>query len=126
MARQQSSLIITPEVESKMAAWSDAAAAPGPKDSAFMSFNVVCSSQNIVDLPPIHKEFSPEHIYDRQSLLDIGNAYKHQLSPEAAEKLVKPNLLLLLKPNLETAASPTDAHPHKAASQAVWERTETR
>ncbi len=72
-----------------------------------MSFNVVCSSQNIVDLPPIHKEFFPEHIYDRQSLLDIGNAYKHQLSPEAAEKLQ--GLCLLRKPNLETAASPTDA-----------------
>ncbi len=47
---------------------------------AFMSFNVVCSSQNIVDLPAIHKEFSPKHIYDRQSLLDIGNAYKYELS----------------------------------------------
>ncbi len=90
-----------------MAARSDAAAAPGPKDGAFMSFNVIFSSQNIVDLPPIHKEFSPEHIYDRQSLLDIGNAYIHQLSPEAAEKLQ--GLCLLLKPNLETAASPTDA-----------------
>ncbi len=62
---------------------------------------------NIVDLPPIHKEFSPEHIYDRQSLLDIGNAYKHELSPVAAEKLQ--GLCLLLKPDLETAASPTDA-----------------
>ncbi len=90
-----------------MAARSDAAAAPGPKDGAFMSFNVVCSSQNIVNLPPIHKEFSPEHIYDCQSLLDIGNAYKHQLSPEAAEKLQ--GLCLLRNPNLETAASPTDA-----------------
>ncbi len=49
-----------------MAARSDAAAAPGPKDGAFMSFNVFCSSPNIVDLPPIHKECSPEHIYDRQ------------------------------------------------------------
>ncbi len=84
-----------------MAAWSNAAAAPGPKDGAFMSFNVVCSSQNIVDLSQIHKQFSPEHIYDRQSLLDIGNAYKHQLSPEAAEKLQ--GLCLLRKPNLETA-----------------------
>ncbi len=71
----------------KIAARFNAAAAPGPKDGAFMSFNVVCLSQNIVNLPQIHKEFSPEHIYDRQSLLDIGNAYKHQLSPEAAEKL---------------------------------------
>ncbi len=72
-----------------------------------MSFNVVCSSPNIVDLPPIHKEFSPEHIYDRQSLLDIGNAYKHKLSLAAAEKLQ--GLCLLLKSDLETAASPTDA-----------------
>ncbi len=50
-----------------MAARSDAAAAPGPKDGAFMSFNVIYSSQNIVDLRAIHKEFSPEH---HQSLLD--------------------------------------------------------
>ncbi len=84
-----------------MAARSDAAAAPGPKDGAFMSFNVVCSSPNIVDLPPIHKEFSPEHIYDRQSLLDIGNAYKHELSPAATEKLQ--GLCLLLELDLETA-----------------------
>ncbi len=90
-----------------MAARSDAAASPGPKDGAFMTFNVVCSSPNSVDLPPIHKEFSPEHIYDRQSLLDIGNAYKHKLSPAATEKLQ--GLCLLLKPDLETAASPTDA-----------------
>ncbi len=90
-----------------MAARSDAAAAPGPKDGAFMSFNVVCSSQNIVDLPAIHKELSPEHIYDRQSFLDIGNAYKYELSPAAAEKLQ--GLCLLLKPDPETAGSLTDA-----------------
>ncbi len=93
--------------QSKMAARSDAAATPGPKDGASMTFNVICSSQNIADLPPIHKEFSLEHIYDRQSLLDVGNAYKHELSPAAAEKLQ--GLCLLLKPDLETAASPTDA-----------------
>ncbi len=90
-----------------MAARSNAAAAPGPKDGAFMSFNVVCLSQNIVDLPVIHKEFSPKHIYDRQSLLDIGNAYKYELSPVAAEKLQ--GLCLLLEPDLETAGSLTDA-----------------
>ncbi len=39
--------------------------------------------------------------------MDIGNAYKHQLSPTATEKLQ--GLCLLLKPDLETAASPTDA-----------------
>ncbi len=72
-----------------------------------MSFNVVCSSQNIVDLPVIHKEFSPKHIYDHQSLLDIGNAYKYELLPAAAEKLQ--GLCLLLEPDLETAGSLTDA-----------------
>ncbi len=87
-----------------MAARSDAAAAPGPKDGAFMSFNVVCSSPNSVNLPLTHKE---KHIYDRRSLLDIGNAYKHQLSQAATEKLR--GLCLLLEPDLETAASPTDA-----------------
>ncbi len=102
-----------------MAARSDAAAAPGPKDGAFMSFNVICSSQNIVDLLPILKEFSPEHIYDRQSLLDIGNAYIHELSPEAAEKLQ--GLCLLLKPNLETAASPTDATAQGGVTSGVRE-----
>ncbi len=81
-----------------MAVRSDAAATPGPKDGAFMSFNVVCSSPNSVNLLPIHKEFSPKHIYDRQSLLDIGNAYKHELSPAATEKLQ--GLCLLLKPDL--------------------------
>ncbi len=39
-----------------MEARSDAAAAPGPKDGAFMSFNVVCSSQNILKLAkPVQK-----------------------------------------------------------------------
>ncbi len=90
----------------KMAARSDAAATPGPKEGAFMSFNFVCSSPNSVNLPLIHKEITPKHIYDRQSLLDIGNAYKHQLSPVATEK--PRGLCLLLKPDLETAASPTD------------------
>ncbi len=102
-----------------MAARSDTAATPGPKDGAFMSFNVVCSSPNIVDLPPIHKEFSPEHIYDRQSLLDIGNAYKHKLSPAAAEKLQ--GLCLLLKLDLETAASPTDATQTRRVASGVRE-----
>ncbi len=87
-----------------MAARLDAAAAPGPKDGAFMSFNVVCSSPNSVNLPLTHKE---KHIYDRRSLLDIGNACKHQLSQAATEKLR--GLCLLLEPDLETAASPTDA-----------------
>ncbi len=92
---------------SQMAARSDTAAAPGPKDGAFMSFNVVWSSPNILKWPLTHKEITPKHIYDRQSLLDIDNAYKHQLSPAATEKLR--GLCLLLEPDLETAASPTDA-----------------
>ncbi|XP_058625097.1 uncharacterized protein LOC131536285 [Onychostoma macrolepis] len=94
-------------VGSKMAARSDAAAAPGPKDGAFLSFNVVCSSPNSVNLPLVHKEITPKLIYVRQRLLDIGNAYKDQLSPVATEKLR--GLCLLLKPDLETAASPTVA-----------------
>ncbi len=80
----------------------------------YVFYNVVCSSPNSVNLPLTHKE---KHIYDRRSLLDIGNAYKHQLSQAATEKLR--GLCLLLEPDLETAASPTDATPHKAASQAV-------
>ncbi len=52
-------------------------------------------------------KYIPKHIYDRQSLLDIGNTYKHQLSPAATEKLR--GLCLLLEPDLKTAASPTDA-----------------
>ncbi len=90
-----------------MAARSDAAATPGPKDGAFMSFNVICLSPNSVNLQLIHKEITPKHIYDRQSLLDIDNAYKHKLSPVATEKLQ--GLCLLLKPDLEAAASINDA-----------------
>ncbi len=90
-----------------MAARSDAAATPGPKDGTFMPFNVVYSFPNSVNLPLIHKEITPKHIYDRQSLLDMGNTYKHQPSPADTEKLR--GLCLLLKPDLETAASPTDA-----------------
>ncbi len=39
--------------------------------------------------------------------MDIGNAYKYELSPAAAEKLQ--GLCLLLEPDLETAGSLTDA-----------------
>lgn len=52
-----------------MAARSDTAATPGPKDGAFMSFNIICSSPNI---PQIHGEITPRH------LLDIGNMFKHK------------------------------------------------
>ncbi len=108
---------------SKMAARSDAVATPGPKDGAFMSFNAVCSSPNNVHLQLIHKEITPKHIYDRQSLLDIGNAYKHQLSPAATEKLQ--GLCLLLKLDLETAASPTDA-THTRRCRKLCERGRKR
>ncbi|KAL0159475.1 hypothetical protein M9458_043200 [Cirrhinus mrigala] len=91
----------------KMAARSDAAATPGPNDGAFMSFNVVRSSPNSVNVPLKHRESTPKQIYDRQSLLEIGNAHKHQLSPAAIEKLR--GLCILLKPDLETVASPSDA-----------------
>ncbi len=46
----------------------DAAAAPGPKNGAFLSFNVVCSSPNSVNLPLIHKQITTKHIYDCKSL----------------------------------------------------------
>ncbi len=107
-----------------MAARSDAAASPGPKDGAFMSFNVVCLSPNSINLQLIHKEITPKHIYDRQSLLDIGNAYKHQTLAGGYWEATRP---------LFTAeAGPRDRgltywrYPHKATSQAVWERTEAR
>ncbi len=87
--------------QSKMAARSDAAATLGPNDGAFTSFNVVCSSPNSVNLQLIHKEITPKYIYDRQSLLDIGNAYKHQLLPVATEKL-RGLCLLLKRPRLLT------------------------
>ncbi len=75
---------------------SDAEASPGSKDGAFLSFNVVCSSPNSVTLSLVHKEITPKLIYDRQRLLDIGNAYKDQLSLAATEKLR--GLCLLLEP----------------------------
>ncbi|KAL0148751.1 hypothetical protein M9458_055929 [Cirrhinus mrigala] len=90
-----------------MAARSDAATTPGPNDGAFMSFNVVRSSLNIVNVPLKHRESTPKQIYDRQSLLEIDNAHKHQLSPAAIEKLR--GFCILLKPDLETVASPSDA-----------------
>ncbi len=79
-----------------MAARSEAEAPPGPKDGAFLSFNVVCLSPNSVNLPLVHKEITPKLIYDCQRLLDIRNAYKDQLSPAATEKIR--GLCLLLEP----------------------------
>ncbi len=92
---------------SKMAARSDAAATPGPKNGVFMSVSLVSSSSNCLTLLKNQKTNTRKHIYDRQSLLDIDNVYKHQLSPATTEKLQ--GLCLLLKPDPETAASPTDA-----------------
>ncbi len=90
-----------------MAARSDAAATPGPKNGVFMSVSLVSSSSNCLTLLKNQKTNTRKHIYDRQSLLDIDNVYKHQLSPATTEKLQ--GLCLLLKPDPETAASPTDA-----------------
>ncbi len=90
-----------------MAARSDAAATPGPKNGVFMSVSLVSSSSNYLTLLENQKTNTRKHIYDRQSLLDIDNVYKHQLSPVTTEKLQ--GLCLLLKPDPETAASPTDA-----------------
>ncbi len=90
-----------------MAARSDAAATPGPKNCVFMSVSLVSSSSNCLTLLKNQKTNTRKHIYDRQSLLDIDNVYKHQLSPATTEKLQ--GLCLLLKPVPETAASPTDA-----------------
>ncbi len=91
----------------KMAARSDAAATPGPKNCVFMSVSLVSSSSNCLTLSQNHQTNTRKHIYDRQSLLEIGSVYKHQLSLVTNEKLQ--GLCLLLKPNPETAASPTDA-----------------
>ncbi len=90
-----------------MAARSDAAATPGPKNGVSMSVSLVSSSSNCLTLLKHQKTNTRKHIYDRQSLLDIDNVYKHQLSPATTEKLQ--GLCLLLKPDPETAASPTDA-----------------
>ncbi len=65
---------------SKMAARSDAAATPGPKNGVFMSVSLVSSSSNCLTLLKNQKTNTRKHIYDRQSLLDIDNVYKHQLS----------------------------------------------
>ncbi len=92
---------------SKMAARSDAAATPGPKNGVFMSVSLVSSSSNCLTLFKNQKTNTQKNIYDRQSLLDTDNVYKHQLSPATTEKLQ--GLCLLLKPDPETAASPTDA-----------------
>ncbi len=60
-----------------MAARSDAAATPGPKNGIFMSVSLVSSSSNCLTLFKNQKTNTRKHIYDRQSLLDIDNVYKH-------------------------------------------------
>ncbi len=84
----------------------DAAATPGPKNFVFMSASLVSSSSNCLTLSQNLQINTRKHIYDRQSLLEIGSVYKHQLSPVTTDKLQ--GLCLLLKPNPETVASPTD------------------
>ncbi len=91
----------------KIAVRSDVAATPGPKNSVFMSVSLISSSSNCLTLSQNHQTNPRKHIYDRQSLLEIGSEYKHQLSPVTTEKLQ--GLCLLLKPNPKTTASPTDA-----------------
>ncbi len=91
----------------KMAARSEAAATPGPKNCVFMSVSLVSSSSNCLTLSKNQMTNARKHIYDHQSLLDIGNVYKYQLSPATTEKLQ--GLCLLLKPDPETVASPTIA-----------------
>ncbi len=102
----------------KIAVRSDAAATPGPKNSVFMSVSLISSSSNCLTLSQNHQTNPRKHIYDRQSLLEIGSEYKHQLSPVTTEKLQ--GLCLLLKPNPKTAltspTSPTDA------TRAKWRR----
>ncbi len=66
---------------------SDAAATPGPKDDVFMSVSLVSSSSNSLTLSQNYQINTQKHIYDRQSLLEIGSVYKHQLSPVTTEKL---------------------------------------
>ncbi len=94
--------ILVPWFLTKMAARSDAAATLGPKSGVFMSVSLVSSSSNCLNLSQNHQINTRKHIYDRQSLLEIGSVYKHQHSPVNTEKLQC--LSLLLKPNPETAA----------------------
>ncbi len=94
--------ILVPWFLAKMAARSDAAATLGPKSGVFMSVSLVSSSSNCLNLSQNHQINTRKHIYDHQSLLEIGSVYKHQHSPVTTEKLQC--LCLLLKPNPETVA----------------------
>ncbi len=71
-----------------------------------MYVSFVSSPTNCLNLSQNHQTNTRKHIYDRQNHPEIGSVYKHQLSPVTTEKLQ--GLCLLLKPNPETAASPTD------------------
>ncbi|XP_016386132.1 microfibril-associated glycoprotein 4-like [Sinocyclocheilus rhinocerous] len=55
-----------------MAARSDTASTPGPKNGVFMSVSLVSSSSNSLTLSQNHQINTRKHIYDRQSLLEIG------------------------------------------------------
>ncbi len=83
---------------SKMAARSDAAATPGPKNGVFMSVSLVSSSSNCLTLLKNQKTNTRKHIYDRQSLLDIDNVYKHQLSHGDYWEATRPRARLRANP----------------------------
>ncbi len=96
------------------------------KNCVFMSVTLISSASNCLTLSQNHQINTRKvfiWIYDRQSLLEIGSVYKHQLSPVITEKLQ--GLCLLLKPNPETAASPTDA-THKKRRRRRCERGQKR
>ncbi len=78
----------------------------GPKNCVFMSVSLVSSSSKWLTLSQNHQINTRKHIYGRQSLLEIGSVYKHQVSPVTIEKLQ--GLCVLLKSNPETVASSTD------------------
>ncbi len=94
-----------------MAACSDAAAAPGPKDGAFMSFNVVCSSPNSVNLPLTHKE-SLQNTY----MIAEAIGYRQRVqTPTLAGSYWEATMpLFTAEADLETAALAYWRYPHKA------------
>ncbi len=92
---------------SKMAARSDAAAAPGPKNGVLMSVSLVSSSSKPEEKQQKHQETTVLHVYDRQRLLEIGRACNYHPSPVTTEKLR--GLCLLRKSDPETVDSPTAA-----------------
>ncbi len=88
-----------------MAARSDAAAAPGPKNCVLMSVSLVSSSSKPEEKQQKHQETTVQHVYDRQRLLEIGSACNYHPSPVTTEKLR--GLCLLRKSDPPTAATCT-------------------